>query len=627
MPADLFKAHNLVDHAGTFVQAFHASGGRGFGLCPLHNDTRPSLAISPHSWRCRGCNAEGGILDFYVRIAGMSKPEALDFVKAHQTPPLLRPAPNPEPDVERLRTRVKAAEENLDEAASYLSSRGIDLPVARDWHLGCLNGRLIIPCYHQKGELRGLAERALLDQSPKYKFSSGMKKSEMLFGLDRVRDDDRLALCEGFFDCITLNQAGIPAVALGGTDLSDEQVELLKGREVIISMDGDEAGRQAATRIIEQLLDAGIGAVISDPGDGLDPDERTRQDGDAAWMNFGQGIVAIETPMAGETFLDRPSIADVISAPTLMAREFEDLPNIVGRFWPHGGQGIVAAQFGSYKTGLLQTLSRDLARGHSTVRGWDVDRPYRVLYADFELPLQHIQRRFQGVLGDTDPPDNLYWLSADSLLPYGGLDLGSEEGKANFLEILDELKPDVVIVETIIGAFASHNPAFEAADAQEFTRFVSNLRLKGHACLWSAHTPKLEGPGLAYGSNFQNTGMDFILGLSRGAEEGMFDLKFLKQRWEPVDEPELRLEIRFEVGGTEIVHHGHSRDDKAEMLRRIHMEKPASQVELGRSMGLSESKVSRQCKTLRQRGLLQDGKLVLTEKGLLHAGVSLVEDE
>ena len=557
----------------------------------------------------------------------MSKPEALDFVKAHQMPPLLLPAPNLEPDVERLRTRVQTAEENLDEATSYLSSRGIELSVARDWHMGCLNGRLIIPYYDQEGQLRGLTERALHDQSPKYKFSTGMKKSEMLFGLDRVRDDDRLALVEGFFDCISLDQAEIPAVALGGTDLSSEQVELLNGREVIVAMDGDEAGRHAAARIIERLHTAGIGAVISDPGDGLDPDERTRRDGDAAWVNFGQGIEAMEAPPPVEAILDRPSIADVVSAPNLMAREFEEHPSIISRFWPHGGQGIIAAQFGSYKTAILQTLSRDLARGHSTLRGWDVERAYRVLYADFELPLQHIQRRFRDVLGDTDPPDNLYWLSADSLLPFGGLDLGSEEGKGIFLEILDELKPDVVIVETIIGAFSSHNPAFEPADAQDFTRFVSNLRLKGYAGLWSAHTPKIEGPGLAYGSNFQNTGMDFILGLSRGAEEGMLDIRFLKQRWQPVDEPELRLEIRFEVGGTEIVHHGHSRDDKAEMLRRIHMEKPASQVELGRSMGLSESKVSRKCKTLRQRGLLQDGKLVLTEKGLLHAGVSLVEDE
>jgi len=192
---------------------------------------------------------------------------------------------------------------------------------------------------------------------------------------------------------------------------------------------------------------------------------------------------------------------------------------------------------------------------------------------------------------------------------------------------LDELKPDVVIVETIIGAFSSHNPAFEPADAQDFTRFISSLRLKGYACLWSAHTTKKESDGLAYGSNFQNTGMDFILGLNRGSEEGMFDLKFLKQRWKPVEEPELRLEIRFEEGGTEIVNHGHSRDDKAELLRRIHLEKPASQVELGQLMGLSESKVSRQCKALRQHGLLQAGKLVLTEKGLLHAGISQFEDE
>ena len=627
MSGDLYDSHNLIDHAGGFLQRYRIIGGRGVGLCPLHDDTRPSLTVTQRSWRCYGCEQEGGILDFYTKVAGMEKREAMEYIKSNCGPIPLLPAPKPAYDPDRVQERVLTAQKSLQEALPYLLSRGIDADVAREWGLGCLDGRLIIPYYDQVGELSGVAERALNDQSPKYRYARGMVKSDLLFGLDRVRNDDRLALCEGFFDCIVLSQAGIPSVALGGTDLSDSQIELLRGREILIAMDGDEAGRRAAASIAKHLQSAGIGYAAADPGDGLDPDERTRKDGNAEWLAYWREFPPAEASGLTAPSLDHPSIADVISAPDLMAREFEDLPNIVGRFWPHGGQGIIAAQFGSYKTALLQTLSRDLARGHSTVRGWDVDRPYRVLYADFELPLQHIQRRFQGVLGDTDPPDNLFWLSADSILRFGGLDLGSEEGKSIFLEILDELKPDVVIVETIIGAFSSHNPAFEAADAQEFTRYVSNLRLSGYACLWSAHTPKIEGPGLAYGSNFQNTGMDFILGLSRGVEEGMFDLKFLKQRWEPVDEPELRLEIRFEVGGTEIVHHGHRRDDKAEMLRRIHLEKPATQVELGELMGLSESKVSRQCKALRQRGLLQAGKLALTEKGLLHAGITQFEDD
>lgn len=626
MSADPFESHSLVDHAGRFLQEYRIRGGRGVGLCPLHDDTRPSLAVFPRSWRCFGCGQEGGILDFYTRIAGMSQGEALEYIKSGVESPLLLPAPRHEVDEERLQARVGAAEGNLQEALEYLSSRGIDAEIAREWRLGCLNGRLIIPYHDQCGRLRGCAERALHGQSPKYQFTAGMKKSELLFGLDRVRDDDRLALCEGFFDAIQLSLTGIPAVALGGIDLSEAQIELLKGRETIVAMDGDDAGRQAASRILERLQAVGIGAVVADPGDGLDPDERTRRDGNADWAEFWREIAPAEQPAQVETVRDRPSLADVISAPDLMAREFEDQPNVVGRFWPHGGQGIVAAQFGSYKTVLLQTLARDLARGVSSIRGWDVDRSYKVLMVDFELPLQHVQRRFKDVLGDTDPPESLYWLSADSILPFGGLDMGAKEGREIFIDILGELKPEVVIVETIIGAFASHNPAFEPADAQEFTRFVSSLRLMGFACLWSAHTPKTEGPGLAYGSNFQNTGMDFILGLSRGDEEGMFDLKFLKQRWEPVDEPELSLEMRFETTGTEIVYHGQRGDDKTELLRRIHQERPATQVELGRLMGQKEWTISRRCKDLRQQGLLQPGKLVLTEKGLLHAGISQFEE-
>ena len=626
MPADPFSAFDLVDYAGRFLEQYRDSGGRGVGLCKLHDDTRPSLSVSAHGWHCFGCHAKGNILDFFTRIADMSKSEAVEFVKAHagtssagMEQPIL--------DLGRIAARVHAAQQKLADAAPYLSARGIDDRVARDWQLGAVNGRLVIPCNDENGQLQGVAERALQDQTPKYKFPVGMRKSELLFGLDRVRDDDRLVICEGFFDCIALNEAGTPAVALGGTDLSDAQADLLKGREVIVAMDGDEPGRQASARIVDQLHAAGIGAVNVDPGDNLDPDDRTRRDGNADWVDFGRGIPAVPEAVPSNADADRPSIADVISTPDLMGRTFESLPDIISPFWPHGGQGIVSAQFGSYKTAFLQTLSRDLARGHRTLPGWTVDRPYKVLYVDFELPLQHIQKRFASVLGDTVPPENLYWLSADSLFKYGGLDLGTEEGKAIFTEILTSLKPDVVIVESVIMAFSSHNPAFDPIDAQGFMRFVSNLRLSGFACVWSAHTPKAEGPGLAYGSNFQNTGLDFIHGLSRRSEEGVFDLKFLKQRWVPVEEREKRLEIRFEDSGTEILDHGYGHDSDGELLYLIHERKPRTQAELATIMGNHESTAGRRCKALRNRGLILERSLILTEKGFLHAGIHRFEED
>ena len=626
MPDGLFWDCDLRDHAGAHLLSYRVSGGRGVGLCPLHADTRPSLTITRRSWHCYGCRAEGGILDFFIRIAGMSKPEAIRFVKSLGSDSSPSGEVGSQLDSSHLEARVQAAQAGLECALPYLSARGIEKGIATEWNLGALNGRLIIPYYDADGLLQGTAERALNGQSRKYSFSTGMRKSQLLFGLNRVRDDERLVLCEGFFDCITLNVAGIPAVALGGVDLSEEQIELLRGREIIVSMDGDNAGRQASAKITEQFSSAGIGSIIADPGDSLDPDERTRQDGNADWIEFWREFPPAPEPSQPSTVVDRPSVADVISAPALMARTFEHRPYIISRFWPHGGQGIIAAQFGSYKTAFLQTLARDLARGHSILPGWKVERPYRVLYVDFELPLPHIQQRFSGVLGNTEPPKNLHWLTADSLLPYGGMDLGSGDGKAAFMEVLTDLAPDVVIVETIIGAFSSHNPAFEASDAQEFTRFVSDLRLLGFACLWSAHTPKTEGPGLAYGSNFQNTGMDFILGLNRGAEQGMFDLKFLKQRWEPVDAPDVRVEIRFEPSGTELIGHGHGQDPLGDLLRLIHEREPRTQSALADFMGKSESMASRRCRDLRRRGLLQGDSLTLTPKGYLCAGIYRSEE-
>jgi DNA primase len=70
-------------------------------------------------------------------------------------------------------------------------------------------------------------------------------------------------LCEGVVDTLTLLCRNISAVGIPGvSSFKTEWVPLFKGKNVIISFDKDEAGRNGALVVQELLSVAGIHNVI-----------------------------------------------------------------------------------------------------------------------------------------------------------------------------------------------------------------------------------------------------------------------------------------------------------------------------------------------------------------------------
>ena len=121
-------------------------------------------------------------------------------------------------------------------------------------------------------------------------------KKAILYGLDRawreIRRSKLAVLVEGYFDVISLHQAGVPqAVAACGTAFSSDQAKLL-GRyteRVCVVTDGDAAGQKAAVRAAGVLLTVGLRpSVLAMPqGDGF--------------HDFGHAVTA---RLAGETIDD-----------------------------------------------------------------------------------------------------------------------------------------------------------------------------------------------------------------------------------------------------------------------------------------------------------------------------------
>ncbi|WP_161974642.1 CHC2 zinc finger domain-containing protein [Piscinibacter terrae] len=208
--------------------------------------------------------------------------------------------------------------------------------------------RIVFPLYDDKKLLVGLGARSLGDSvgstSPKYQFTRGFPKTRVLYraeqafgrlreGAKQGKKEQTLFLCEGFLDALRFEGAGLDAVAVMGSALSEQQTQLIKvlcdslpgqGTTVTVNVcfDRDEAGLRGAADACLRLLAAGLdckfcwptdatlsdvgvyGEHAKDPNDylaGLSPEsvnellERSSYDAPLAILAFAFGTTADDT--------------------------------------------------------------------------------------------------------------------------------------------------------------------------------------------------------------------------------------------------------------------------------------------------------------------------------------------
>ncbi len=162
--------------------------------------------------------------------------------------------------------------------------------------------RLMIPIHDAKGRVIGFGGRTLDDTEPKYLNSPETElfnKSQTVFALDKaisaISKADQVIVVEGYFDAITLHQAGIKnAVASMGTALTSAQLlavlKYTESKRVVLNFDADKAGNSATQRAIaefEHLIFQGTAhlQILTLP-DGKDADEFLRQHSTADWQKL-----------------------------------------------------------------------------------------------------------------------------------------------------------------------------------------------------------------------------------------------------------------------------------------------------------------------------------------------------
>ncbi len=147
--------------------------------------------------------------------------------------------------------------------------------------------RIMFPIGDAQGHIIGFGGRTMGDADAKYVNSPDgplYHKSTVLYGLfqarDAIRQSRSVLLVEGYFDVVAAHKAGVKnVVAVSGTALTEDHVRLLKryADSVILCLDQDRAGRQAADRAF-QLLSKAHTRVQSVAIPSKDPDELVQKD-------------------------------------------------------------------------------------------------------------------------------------------------------------------------------------------------------------------------------------------------------------------------------------------------------------------------------------------------------------
>ncbi len=344
------QAIDIAELVGRYVP-LRRQGKMLVGLCPWHDDTRPSLQVNPQrqTFRCWVCDIGGDVFSFLMRVEGLSFPEALTQLAQQAGIPLHRsgtkPAANPRQKLhDVLRWAIDKYHQLLfqpagQEAVEYLQQRRIHqesirrfrlgyAPPAWDWlvkqaeaagvdpgmlsaaglvaprerggHYDRFRARVLFPIYDAQGRPVGLGGRILpqhADQrTAKYintPETALFAKSRLLFGLDQARDALRRSgvavVVEGYTDCIMAHQLGQQnVVAVLGTAMTEAHLRLLRPLvdEVVLVLDGDEAGRRRSEELLELFATAALDLRVCTLPAGLDPCDFLLQEGVDAWQTL-----------------------------------------------------------------------------------------------------------------------------------------------------------------------------------------------------------------------------------------------------------------------------------------------------------------------------------------------------
>jgi DNA primase len=312
--------------------------------CPFHSEKTPSFTVSPikQFYHCFGCGAHGTALGFLMEYEHMGFPDAVAALAQDVGLPVPesgepdRPKPPPAlwDALEQAARFYKKQLKQTPRAVDYLKRRGLTGAIAARYGIGyapegsplkqvfadytadalaasglVIDGdhgrydrfrdRIMFPIRNTKGQIIGFGGRVLDQGEPKYLNSPEtplFHKGSEIYGLFEARaaikTAGRAIVVEGYMDVVALAQLGVEfAVATLGTATTPIHARTLLRHtdRLVYAFDGDNAGRKAAWRALENSLEAlqdGKEVSFLFLPEGEDPDSYIRTHGHDAFLHL-----------------------------------------------------------------------------------------------------------------------------------------------------------------------------------------------------------------------------------------------------------------------------------------------------------------------------------------------------
>jgi DNA primase catalytic core len=273
------------------------------GLCPFHDDKKPSLHVTPAKglFHCPACGAAGNVIQFVAKKEGITDREAAlkllgalpGVQRASELPsaPACDPALHPDLFASLIDYYHKCLVGRGRPGLDYLKSRGLcDVEMLTHFKVGYVDGgvkkklspaqvraaraiglfnekgneryygRVVVPIYDAQQRPAGLYGRDITGKSEAAHLYLAGEHRAVWNGEAAAAHPDELIVAESILDALAIFAAGRKNViacygANGWTPHHDELLEKHSVRKIVFALDNDETGERV-TRELAQKLDA-----------------------------------------------------------------------------------------------------------------------------------------------------------------------------------------------------------------------------------------------------------------------------------------------------------------------------------------------------------------------------------
>lgn len=270
--------------------------------CPFsghqHGDENASAYMNKDTtvYFCHGCHKRGNAITFAADLMNISPQKVIELLRERYDPGYFKfGSTSTRDEVRRILTQQEPpskddnpilSEEILErfevdwskrgkDYVEYMVSRGFTPQTLTEWHIGYdeISDRITIPVRNERNQLVGFKARTYGESEAKPKYLvlgdrvTGLNQygfgtyqiGDIVFGLgwgilheDPYLEDTarHFVVCEGELNAIAVHQAGFAGVAISGSNLTTNQIELIKREadRLTLFFDADDAGRRVLQR-------------------------------------------------------------------------------------------------------------------------------------------------------------------------------------------------------------------------------------------------------------------------------------------------------------------------------------------------------------------------------------------